>query len=387
MRSTKMTRWMLLALLITAFFSMGSWWWWWGLHPSAANELRQAGVDQYLGDFDPIATNDVGDGWTQHQFDTAGGTGPICVAGTPYSVYTRQGNPRKLLVFMQGGGACWQDFYQCNVLAEAQAPPGPGTGIFDFDNPQNPLRNYSIVYMPYCDGSVFAGDNDVLDPNFPFGPVRFHRGLRNQSAGMDVAYDEFPHARNIVVAGSSAGGVGAAGFAPFLARFQWGNRTRLSVFNDAGPNAINLADTAAIQARADDWQFGQFFPASCTDCDELGQGTAIVDWRLANDRTVREAFYETDMDFTNRFFMNLLFDPVTFRDIVVTEHGLLNAAYPLRYRRFIVAGDASHTALQSDLFYTQDADGRLLNQWTRAFLRGARGAAWRDIVEEPVPGP
>lgn len=383
MRTNTKTRWMLVALLATSFATMGSYWWWWGLNYYARAELRQAGVDQYLGDFDPVATANVGDGWTQHTFDTAGGTGPICIAGTPYSVYTRQGNPRKLLIFMQGGGACWQDFYQCNVLAEDQAPPGPPTGIFDFDNPQNPLRDHSIVYMPYCDGSVFAGDNDVVDPSFPFGPVRFHRGLRNQSAGMDVAYDEFPNARQIVVAGSSAGGVGAAGFAPFLARFQYGNYTKLRVFNDAGPNAINLDDTAAIDARANDWQFGQFFPASCTDCSDMGQGTEIVKWRLKNDRTIREAFYETDGDLTNRFFMNLLFDQPKFRDIVVTEHGKVHAKYPRRYRRFIVAGDTSHTALQSDLFYTQDANGRVLNGWTRAFLRGALGF-WRDIVEAPV---
>jgi hypothetical protein len=106
------------------------------------------------------------------------------------------------------------------------------------------------VYLPYCDGSVFSGDNDVVDANFPFGPVRFHRGLRNLTAGMDLAKDTFPHAHRILVAGSSAGGVGAAGFAPFLARFLYGNFVKLFVFNDAGPVAVNLNEAAAIQTRA-----------------------------------------------------------------------------------------------------------------------------------------
>ena len=237
--------------------------------------------------------------------------------------------------------------------------------------------------MPYCDGSTFTGDNDVLDPSFPFGPVRFHRGLRNQSAAMDLALATFPNASRITVAGSSAGGVGAAGFAPFLARFLYGNQVHLTVFNDAGPITTNLDLVDDVDARANDWQFGQFFPASCLDCDDHGDSTAIIHWRLDNDSTIREAFYETDMDLTNRFFLGLLGDPAGFRDLVVTGHGNLNASYPNRYKQFIVAGDTSHTALQSPLFYTQDANGVLLNEWTTEFL--VPTPFWIDIVEAAIP--
>jgi hypothetical protein len=322
--------------------------------------------------------------------DPDGGNGPICIAGTPFSAYTKAGDPRKLLFMLQGGGACWQNFYFCNILAEDQAPPPPPVGIWtdSFDTGSevvdNPLADYSIVYLPYCDGSVFSGDNDVVDANFPFGPVRFHRGLRNVSAGMDLAKATFPYARKVVVAGSSAGGVGATAFAPFLARFRFGNLARLFVFNDAGPVAINLDDVAAIQARADDWQFGQFYPASCTDCDELGQATAMIQWRLDNDTTIREAFYETDGDATNRFFLNVPTQE-QYRDIIVTEHGILNDAHPKRYKRFIRSGDASHTALQTPLFYTAEADGVPLYEWTDDFIN--RKPGWVDIVEDFVPLP
>ena len=157
----------------------------------------------------------------------------------------------------------------------------------------------------------------------------------------------------------------------------------VTVFNDAGPVAVNLGAGGDVAVRADDWQFGQFYPASCTACSDMGQGTAIIDWRLANDSTIREAFYETDDDLTNRFFLDLLFDPAGFRNLVVTEHGLLNLFYPSRYKRFIVAGDTSHTALQFPLFYSQDANGVLLNEWTGAFL--AAGPVWEDLVEDAVP--
>jgi hypothetical protein len=359
-----------------------------GLNIRAMLELRDAGVDRYVGAFTPIESTDVGDGWTKHTFDPDGGEGPICIAGTPYSVFTRAGNPAKLLIFEQGGGACWQDFYNCNVLSEAQEPPTARAGIWDFDSPDNPFADYSIVYMPYCDGSVFSGDNDVYDPAFgeaigvPEAVVRFHRGLRNQTAGMDLAKATFPRARQVTLAGSSAGGVGVAGFAPFLVRFVYGNFIQLTVFNDAGPVTVNLDATDDIAARAADWQFGQFYPASCTECSDLGQASEIIGWRLDNDSTIREAFYETDADQTNRFFLGLLADPAGFRDLIVTEHGLIHEAHPDRYKRFIVAGDISHTALQGPLFYSQDANGVLLNEWTRDFL--VPTPFWVDLVEDPV---
>ena len=139
-----------------------------GLNDEAAEELDDSGTTKYLGQFTPVSSTDVGDGWVKHTFDPDGGEGPICVAGTPYSVFTRAGNPSRLLIFEQGGGACWQDFYFCNILAEDQEPPAPPVGIWDFESQDNPFADYSILYMPYCDGSVFSGDNDVVDANFPF---------------------------------------------------------------------------------------------------------------------------------------------------------------------------------------------------------------------------
>jgi len=177
---------------------------------------------------------------------------------------------------------------------------------------------------------------------------------------------------------------------------------------DAGPIVINLAAADAVAARAADWMFDQFYPASCTECSAEGQQTAIVEWRLDNDSTIREAFYETDGDSTNIGFASAnlpgFFDPLPpiipfpnglsqtqYRDLILTEHGALNAAHPDRYKRFIVSGDSSHTALQSTRFYTFDADGVPLNEWTAEFVWNgegdSQGGIWIDIVEDFVPVP
>jgi len=360
-----------------------------GLNPQATAELEDASVNKYVGEFTPVAAMPVGEGWIKHTFDPEGGNGPICIAGTAFSAFTKARNPANVLIMLQGGGACWQDFYNCNVLSEAQEPPPPQVGIWDDTSGLNPIDNWSVVYMPYCDGSVFSGDNDVFDPAFgvaigvPATVVRFHRGLRNVTAGIDLAKSMFPNASRIMVAGSSAGGVGAAGFAPFLARMAYGNNKQLMVFNDAGPVAINLADAGAIAARASDWQFGQFYPASCVACSDMGQGTEIIKWRLDNDNTIREAFYSTDFDLTNRFFLDFLLDPLGYRNLIISEHGAIHDLHPDRYKRFIRANQTSHTALQTPDFYGS-ADGVPLFEWLNEFL--VPTPFWVDIVED-LPGP
>ncbi len=378
-----------------------------GLSADARADIAQSGMARYLGRFAPVASTDIGQGWTKHTYaQNFFGDGPMCIAGTPYSVFTKAGNPDKLMIFMQGGGACWQDFYFCNILSESQEPPAPPVGIwsessnFNTGPLQNPLADYSVVYLPYCDGSVFTGDSDIIDPEFPFGPMRFHRGLENASAGIDMAKTTFPDAKRIVVAGSSAGGVGAASFAPFLVRMAFGDTQQLSVINDAGPVAVNLNDPAGISARASDWQFDQYFPTSCTNCSALGQQTELIKWRLDNDSTIREAFYSTDGDATDRFFLQVPTQEL-YRDLIVTEHGQINAAYPQRYKVFIRSGDDSHTALQDPfLFYAGEVNGVPLFKWledmlrpgTRAYREKGRGNgpkknAWTNLIEEFKPLP
>jgi len=389
-----------------------------GLTAEAAEDLRDTDVDKYLGQFSPATSEDVGDGWTKHTFDPdygdEGPNGPVCIAGTPYTAFTRAGNPAKVLIFLNGGGACWQDFYNCSPLA-SQNPP-TSTGIFadSFDTGteivSNKFADWSIVVLSYCDGSIFIGDNDVVDlpdengeGGFPLGPVRFHRGLRNASAGIDLARATFPNASRILLAGSSAGGAGVAVFAPFLVRFTYGNLVKLSVFNDAGPIATNLNTADAFAARANDWQFAQFYPDSCIDCEPLGDAIPLIHWRLDNDRTVREAFYSTDGDVVDRFFVSanlpgfppvLPFDPpngvfglsqVEYRELILERHGLLHEAHPDRYKRFIRSGSDAHTALRGNRFYLGEINGVPLNEWTDDFV--IPRPFWIDLIEDFIPLP
>ena len=139
-----------------------------------------------------------------------------------------------------------------------------------------------------------------------------------------------------------------------------------------------------VLARANDWQFPQFYPASCTDCDIFGDGSEYLDWTLDNDSTIEESLYSTDGDQVIRFFLGIPTQPA-YRTALLGVTDSLNADHPDTYKRFIRSGDTSHTSLRGDLFYTGEADGVPLYQWMDDFVNGSPD--WVDIVEAFVPAP
>ena len=74
-----------------------------------------------------------------------------------------------------------------------------GEGIFDFDNPANPLRGWSFVSVPYCTADIFLGDKRT-DYG---GLVLEHRGLRNATAALDHVIDNFGGVETLLIAGSA----------------------------------------------------------------------------------------------------------------------------------------------------------------------------------------
>jgi Pectinacetylesterase len=338
-----------------------------GIDPHARNELADAGVNKYVGAFYPKEeVEQIGD-WTKYTFDTEDGNGPICIDGSEFTVFHQLRDPKKVMVILDGGGACWQDFYQCSLTADQSPPTG---GIFSDSGSgiDNPLAGWSKVFVSYCDGSVFSGDNTVDDPNFP-GGVRDHRGLRNLTAALDLARDLHPPAKKVLLGGISAGGFGVAGFAPSVYRFVFPPAAKLYVLNDSGPALTNPAQVTDINARVHDWGYVDFYPESCTECDPFNQPAEFVKWTLANDNGYKGALYSSDGDQTIRFFLGLIFQPAAvYRNLLLSTHDPINAAYPDRYKRYVRAGATSHTAIGGSLYYTLAVNNIPLYQWITDFV-------------------
>ena len=348
-----------------------------GIDPHARHELADAGVNKYVGQFQPASAEQIGD-WTKYTFDTEDGEGPVCISGTELAVFHQQRDRKKLMIILDGGGACWQNFYNCSITSDANPPAG---GIFSDSGAgiDNPLAGWSKMFVSYCDGSVFTGDNTVQDPNFP-GGVRHHRGLRNLTAALDLARDLHPPAKKVLLGGISAGGFGVAGFAPSVYRFVFPPSADLYVLNDSGPALTNPALVSDVNARVNDWAYTQFYPASCTDCDPFNQPAEFVEWTLENDNGYKGALYSSDGDTTIRFFLGIP-TAAAYRALLLGTHDPINAAHPDRYKRYIRGGSTVHTAIGGGLFYALAVNGLPLYQWVADFVN--EDPHWVDNVEAP----
>ncbi len=168
-----------------------------------------------------------------------------------YYFFVRAGNPNRILIALDGGGACW-DAATCIgsplagtstytvELDETAEGLGQGQGLLDISNKDNPYKNYTQVFVPYCSGDIHWGSKDVEYelPGLP--PIEIkHRGSDNvlsvlnwlKTEGRKEYNIDFGRARDITVTGLSAGGYGATLAYPYVA--EMAPRARLNLISDA----------------------------------------------------------------------------------------------------------------------------------------------------------
>ena len=156
-----------------------------------------------------------------------GGKGTSCSDGSRYFFIVRAGDPKRLLIYFQGGGACWsaascdlnQKLYRANL---DDVVPQSEKGIFDFGNKENPFQHYTVVFVPYCTGDAHLGSRTVTyrlpgSGNSGTGvyTVR-HNGYANASAVLRWIFAKFSPDK-IFVAGGSAGAIASPFYAGRIA--------------------------------------------------------------------------------------------------------------------------------------------------------------------------
>ncbi len=361
---------------------------------------------RYIGQ--TVVSEEVVDGTiTTRTYDSA--SGPMCMRGDDYRVSTRDTGSANLVIFLQGGGACWDEF----CLAVTGAPAGvPTVDILNPDLPENPVADWNVTYLPYCDGSLFIGDRDH-DDDGDGTPDRFHRGLANLSAALDMARDQFGAPDHIALVGSSGGGFGVL-LAPPIVRAVFPN-ARVSVFADSAVGvARGDAEPDYVSHLIDQWGAADLLPPTCDDgCIDNGHMTGIVAENLRVDDGLRMAVFTSWYD----LIIGDVFLQVAAADFaadIEAETGALHAEFPDRYQRFIIDG-RMHTTLLGDpsgiigtdfgavevppdaledfsgielgrLATTAAADGTEVAAWLSAFLSGDQ-AHWTDVVDPAGAAP
>jgi hypothetical protein len=341
-----------------------------GFSNAAVAELKAKHVDKYLGKAKLDDTMSNPDGDTVYNFDPA--DGPECFLGAPYDVIVHDAHSENLMIFLQGGGACWSTLCAATMTADTAIPKA---GILSEDPTGNIVGDWNIVYAPYCDGSVFSGDNDTTGPAPANAAWHFH-GLANLSAAIDVAKKAFPNPKRILLAGVSGGGYGTL-IGTGVTRLAFPH-TQLDVFNDAGLGLSNPDDPSMIAAVKADWKFDQFIPDSCEAC-KTGVQTPIISWGLAADPTLRVSGFSSYGDMViGGVFLKL--DPAHFKPLLLSETDKVHDAFPARFERFFITGD-QHTVLQaqSGVTYTSPVDGISVQEWLTDMLKGDPG--WKDHLQ------
>ncbi|RLB60247.1 MAG: pectinesterase, partial [Deltaproteobacteria bacterium] len=166
---------------------------------------------------DPVAEEKpfgLDPGWNK----LAGGGDSICSRGDAFSFFVQPGTVNRVVIEFEGGGACW-DASTCAVgsdsfddIVDADTLTGTLDGIHDHENADNPFKDWTHIFIPYCTGDLHLG-NKATD----HGDVTIeHRGAVNGGVAMDWVYENIPDPERVVVTGCSAGGYGAIGWAPYI---------------------------------------------------------------------------------------------------------------------------------------------------------------------------
>jgi hypothetical protein len=245
-----------------------------------------------------------------------------CDDGSATGIGVNQGSSNNLLVFMNGGGACW-DYETCFVIKTASKGPfgaaefngmvgkDQKNTIFDRNDASNPFKDWSYVFVPYCTGDLHAGDNVVtyMD-NMGMDPHTYHHaGHKNILAYVSRIAGTWPAPDKLVVSGSSAGGYGTAmNFDTFRQFWPTG---KLYMLDDSGPVLEGSAIPDGYRmAWLMEWNLaGLLAPLCGTSCnDDFSKAVTLLANKYPKDRM---GLLSSEQDQTIRGY--LLLSPTGFQ--------------------------------------------------------------------------
>ena len=297
-----------------------------------------------------------------------------CADGSEFSFWERSADPTKVVLFLEGGGACWDaetcafttedsTTYTWNATNEDRAFRG---GIFDRTNPDNPFADHTFIFVPYCTGDVHLGD--VTREYSPELTVE-HSGYLNSTTALTYLAENYPDATEVVVVGESAGSVAAPVYGGLVA----------DLLPDA--DVTVLADSSGAYPDDPDvnveilGQWGIF--ETMPDWD-VNDGLTARDWGIPrfwvqaglHDPDIVLARFDFAYDEVQTFFMDLAgLDSSDLATSIDANEAAIEAAGVTQHS--YTAPGTDHVIVGDDLFYTIEVDGVTLVDWVAALIAGA----------------
>lgn len=291
-----------------------------------------------------------------------------------------------LMIYLEGGGACFNDACDFSTINVPYFPPPDG--IFNRDNDGNPVRDWSMVYVPYCTGDIHGGDADTELG----GAVRHFHGYSNITRFLELWTATFPGRRRVLLTGISAGGFGAGLNFPQVAdAFAHAGAPEMSLIDDSGPPFGNDVIPRCLQEnfRAV-WGLDRTVLAACgadcTDPDDFATG--IITHVAARYPDARMGVFSNSQDTVIRTFMgfgwgNGQHDNCGGVPLIVPADAYGDGLLALRARLHERAGTffvganrwqddfgLGHTALRSPTYWTTVVDGVSVEAWLGRVING-----------------
>jgi len=302
----------------------------------------------------------------------------ICSDGTPYKFFVRHGSSDKLMVYFEGGGACWTgdscdyDLKPTFYINLETRRPEQYKGIFSLDNPNNPIKDHSIVFAPYCTADVHIGDavmSYVTTPkkDHPSHSVTVnHKGYINADAVLKWTYTHF-NPKEIFVTGSSAGSIASPYYTMLIA----------DNYPDARIAQLGDASGGYLLNTEKELPFGQWNTLSrLKDLPEF-KSTTITDFNFerlyitAAKRfpNIEFAEYDTAEDEAQLFFLSIQGEkPASLLPLIETNQKLIRDEVS-NFHSYIAGGEL-HTILIKPEFYTYQVNDVSIRDWVSYLVNG-----------------
>ena len=297
--------------------------------------------------------------------------GCMCADGSPYELWQRPADPTKVVLYFEGGGACFSaescsftDGTYVSSIDLGESPDGRG-GIFDPTNPENPLADHSFVYVPYCTGDVFLGDNTQV---YSDTLTVEHKGFPNATKGLDTVLADYPDVEQLVVTGASAGSIPTPAFAglasdelPNTEIITFGDSS--AAYPDAGPINALIGDLWGTTNNNPDWPVNEGITAE----EWSLPGLYVQAGKHAPDITFARFDYAYDEVQSN--FAALAGIPADdlLAFIEQTESDIEAEGVPIAS---YIAPGTEHTIIGGDGFYEMEVEGVRLVDFLAALVAG-----------------
>lgn len=299
------------------------------------------------------------------------GTG--CAHDSTFTFKVRPGLPDKVMIFLNGGGACWRAA-ECDpkakptytMTSDSANDASVRQGIFDVANEANPVRDYTMIYIPYCTGDVHLGTRTVdYEKSGKYFAVR-HEGAANLEAVLDWVYSNIRNPRLVFVTGVSAGAIPTPVVAAKVARRY--PRARVVQLGDGAGGY----QAPAVPALLAGWGATDYLQRDAAYRNLDSADFTFERLYLAASRSaprVHFAQYNSAEDATQLYFLSLLgirnqpLPTLLGADLARVSNGA-------NWFHSFTAPGKTHTILRSNAMYTTKVDGVVFSDWLTQLLDG-----------------